>query len=253
MVHVTAGGAQGEIDVVVLDKDGTLTDFNRAWGERYARSVAAVAEAACRDNALTEALCHTLGINAADGRFLQDCPIVSVKIGDKAIMVATVLHQFGVKWPEAQAIVAEHMLPILTGPSERQHIHGIGNIQERVRKWKSAGLRVAISTNDNRAGTLTELRLLGIDDVVDAIVSADDAELASKPAPDGLLHIARTLGVAAPRVAMVGDTVADKLAGRSAGVGLVIGVLSGLATANHLAPLADAIVPDIHALSVVGA
>ena len=61
-------------------------------------------------------------------------------------------------------------------------------------------------------------------------MSADDADLASKPAPDGLLHIARTLGVAADRLAMVGDTATDMRAGRSAGVGLVVGVLSGLAT-----------------------
>ena len=92
----------------------------------------------------------------------------------------------------------------------------------------------------------------GIDGVVDAIVSADDSGLASKPAPDGLLYIARTMGVSANRLAMIGDTATDMLAGRSAGVGLVIGVLSGLATSGHLAPLADAVVPDIHSLGVLG-
>jgi phosphoglycolate phosphatase len=252
MANVMAGAACREIDVVVLDKDGTLTDFHRAWCGRYASSVAAVVEAARGDDALKAALYHTLAINPADGRFLQDSPIVSVKIGDKAIMVATVLHQSGVDWSRAQAIVAEHMLPILTAPAEPHQICAIGNIQERVRRWKSAALQVAIAANDNRAGTLSALRLLGIDDVVDAIVSADDADLAPKPAPAGLFHIARTLGVAADRLAMVGDTATDMLAGRSAGVGLVVGVLSGLATADHLAPLADAVVQDIHALSIVG-
>src|SRR5262245_20757707 len=252
MAHVMAGGLRRQIDVVVLDKDGTLTDFHRAWGGRYARSVAAVLVAARGDDALKAALYRTLAINAAHGRFLQDCPIVSVKIADKAIMVATVLHQWGLDWSKAQTIVAEHMVPILTAPSEPHQICAIGNVQERVRRWKSAGLHVAIATNDNRAGTLAELRLLGIDEAVDAIVSADDADLGSKPAPDGLLHIARTLGVAADRLAMVGDTATDMRAGRSAGVGLVVGVLSGLATADHLAPLADAIVPNIHAVSVIG-
>jgi phosphoglycolate phosphatase len=252
MAHVMAGGVCREIDVVVLDKDRTLTDFHTAWGGRYARSVAAVVEAARGDNALKAALYRTLAINVADGRFLQNCPVVSIKIGDKAIMVATVLHQSGIEWSKAQAIVAEHMLPVLTAPSEPHQIRGIGNLKERVRTWKSAGLHVAILTNDNRAGTLAELRLLGIGDVVDAIVSADDAGLAPKPAPDGLLHIARTLGVAENRLAMVGDTATDMLSGRSAGVDLVIGVLSGLGTADHLAPLADAVVPDIHALSVGG-
>jgi phosphoglycolate phosphatase len=132
MAQVMAGGVCREIDVVILDKDGTLTDFHAAWGERYARSVGAMVEAARGDNALKAALCHTLAINTANGGFLQDCPIVSVKISDKAIMVATVLHQSGIEWSRAQAIVAEHMLPVLTAPSEPHQICGIGNIQERV-------------------------------------------------------------------------------------------------------------------------
>ena len=172
MASVMAGAVCREIDVVVLDKDGTLTDFHSAWCGRYASSVAAVVEAARGDDALKAALYHTLAINAANGRFLQDSPIVSVKIGDKAIMVATVLHQSGVDWSSAQAIVAEHMLPILAAPPEPHQIRAIGNIQERVRKWTSAGLHVAIVTNDNRAGTLAELRLLGIAELVDAIVTA---------------------------------------------------------------------------------
>jgi HAD superfamily hydrolase (TIGR01549 family) len=253
MAQVMAGGVCREIDVVVLDKDGTLTDFHTAWSARYTRSIGAMVKAVRGDNVLKAALYHTLAINTANGRFLQDSPIVSVKIGDKAVMVATVLHQSGIEWSKAQAIVAEHMLPVLTAPSEPHQIRGIGNILERVRIWKSAGLHVAISTNDNRVGTLAELRLLGIDDEVDVIVSADDVGLASKPAPDGLLHIARTLGFAANRLAMVGDTATDMLAGRSARVGFLMGVLSGLATADHLAPLADVVVPDIHALSVVDA
>src|SRR5262245_61667645 len=59
MVHVTAGGACRDVDVVVLDKDGTLTDFHSAWGARYARCVAAVVEAAHGDNALRAALCSS--------------------------------------------------------------------------------------------------------------------------------------------------------------------------------------------------
>jgi phosphoglycolate phosphatase len=114
-------------------------------------------------------------------------------------------------------------------------LHFVGSIVTT-----KAGLRVAIATNDTRAGTLAELRLLGIADAVDAIVSANDADLAFY------------LDISANRLAIDGDTTTDMLAGRSAGVGLVIGVLSGLATAVHLAPLADAVVPDIHAVSVSG-
>lgn len=71
MAHVVAGVIRREIDVVVLDKDGTLTDFHFAWGSRYTQCVAAVVEAARGDGALRAALYRALGINPADGRFLH--------------------------------------------------------------------------------------------------------------------------------------------------------------------------------------
>jgi FMN phosphatase YigB (HAD superfamily) len=43
---MVAGVVCREIDVVVLDKDGTLTDFHFAWGAQYAQCVAAVVVAA---------------------------------------------------------------------------------------------------------------------------------------------------------------------------------------------------------------
>jgi phosphoglycolate phosphatase len=74
--------------------------------------------------------------------------------------------------------------------------------------------------------------------------------LQSKPAPDGLIHIAQTIGTSVSRLAMVGDTINDMLTGRNAGAGLVVGVLSGLAREATLAPLADVVVPDIHSLGL---
>ena len=44
---------------------------------------------------------------------------------------------------------------------------------------------------------------------------------------------------------MVGDTAHDLKMGRNAGVGLVVGVLTGAGTAQSLAPHADHIVPDV--------
>jgi phosphoglycolate phosphatase-like HAD superfamily hydrolase len=248
MVGLLAAGICRDIEVIVLDKDGTLTDFNSVWGQRYVNCVDAVVEGAHGDSSLRASLYRALAINAADGCILQDNPIVSVKITDKGIIVATVLHQFGVAWEQAQSIVAERMLPILTQSPQPHQTKGIGNVKERVWSWKTAGLRLAIATNDNQTGTLAELSHLGIDDAIDMIVCADSG-MDSKPSPAALLHIAKRLGAMPNRLAMVGDTATDLLAGRSAGAGMVVGVLSGLGTHGHLAPLADAIVTDIHGLT----
>jgi phosphoglycolate phosphatase len=47
---------------------------------------------------------------------------------------------------------------------------------------------------------------------------------------------------------MVGDNVAELHMGRAAGAGLVVGVLSGVSSAEILAPLADIVLPSVAGL-----
>ena len=58
------------------------------------------------------------------------------------------------------------------------------------------------------------------------------------------LAFAAHIGVEPCRIAMVGDSLHDLQAGRAAGM-TTIGVLTGLAEADALAPMADVILPDI--------
>ena len=52
------------------------------------------------------------------------------------------------------------------------------------------------------------------------------------------------MGLAPERVVMVGDSTHDLVAGRRAGM-QTLGVLTGMAGEEELAPLADAVLPDI--------
>jgi phosphoglycolate phosphatase len=248
MARLRVGDLVREIDVIVLDKDGTLIDFDKAWAGRLARGIDAITSSAKGGKNLRSALFRTLGGNPADGAILPDGPYVSASIGDTGIMAATVLYQAGVDWHGALAIVEQTLLPILKASPEPSEISGIGDVRGKLRTLKSAGIGLAVATNDERTATLACLELLGISDLLDAIVCAGDAGLAAKPAPDGLLYIAKGLGVPAKRLAMVGDSVGDVLTGRAAAAGLTVGVLSGPATAAQLAPHADVVVADIHAL-----
>jgi phosphoglycolate phosphatase len=252
MARLRVGDLVREIDVIVLDKDGTLIDFYKAWAGRLARGIDAITSSAKGGKNLRSALYRTLGGDPADGSILPDGPYVSASIADTGIMAATVLYQAGVDWHGALAIVEQTLLPILKASPEPSEIAGIGDVRARLQTLKSAGFALAVATNDERTATLACLDLLGISDLLDAIVCAGDAGLAAKPAPDGLLYIAKSLGVPVKRLAMVGDSVGDVLTGRAACVGLTVGVLSGPATAAQLAPHADVVVADIHALRVDG-
>jgi phosphoglycolate phosphatase len=56
------------------------------------------------------------------------------------------------------------------------------------------------------------------------------------------------LRVAPTRTAVVGDSLVDLEMGRNAGAGRVIGVLSGIGDADHLAPVADILLPSVAGL-----
>lgn len=252
MARLLVGGLVREIDVIVLDKDGTLIDFDKAWGGRLARGIAAMVASAKGGQNLRSALYRTLGGNPSDGAILPDGPYVSASIAETGIMAATVLYQAGVDWHAALAIVEKTLLPILKSPPVASEVAGVGDVRARLTALKAVGVGLAVATNDERSATTACLDLLGITDLLDAVVCADDVGLAAKPAPDGLLHIARTLGVPPRRLAMVGDSVGDMLTGRAAAAGLLVGVLSGPAVAAQLAPHADVVVADIHALEVDG-
>ncbi len=88
-------------------------------------------------------------------------------------------------------------------------------------------IKVALNTGFDR--TITDLitEALGWRSAVDAIVCGDDVPN-GRPAPDLIFRAMERTGVAqASRVMAVGDTVLDLRAGRNAGAGWAVGVLSG--------------------------
>ena len=88
------------------------------------------------------------------------------------------------------------------------------------------------------------LAALGVAGWVEAIVAADDG-VRVKPAPDMVLHLAASLGVRPERCAVIGDAPKDLVMGRAGGVGLVVGVLSGVGTEADLSGLADVLLDSI--------
>jgi len=98
-------------------------------------------------------------------------------------------------------------------------------------------------TNDTEYGARAHLGAAGVLERFDFIAGFDSGH-GAKPAPGPLLAFARAVSVAPDRVVMVGDSTHDLIAGRRAGMAC-IGVLTGTALAEDLAPFADAVLPDI--------
>jgi phosphoglycolate phosphatase len=108
-------------------------------------------------------------------------------------------------------------------------------------------IKVAIATMDDRAPTETTLDYLDISGLVDALVCADDG-VPPKPGPEMAWHVCEATGVEPAYAVVVGDAATDIAMGRAAGVGLVVGVLSGVAPSEMLADKADIILGSVEEL-----
>ncbi len=101
---------------------------------------------------------------------------------------------------------------------------------------RAAGVRIALTTGFDRAVNDPLLASVGwaVGPQLDAVVCAPEVA-AGRPAPFMIQRAMALTGVDDPaRVLVAGDTVLDVLAGRAAGAGVVVGVLTGSQTAGEL-------------------
>lgn len=234
-----------EVDLVIFDKDGTLVDLHTLWGG-WAEQVAA----ALASHIPPPLLLSRLGWDERAHRIRPETPLAIASVDALQSVVATWLYEAGLGWSTAVA-AATGAIATATAALEA----GDGLVAAPLCPlgplfaWlRAGGAQIAIVTTDTRAGVERDLGAAGVLGAVRAIVAADSG-VALKPAPEAVLAACAMSGSDPARAIVVGDSVADLLMGRGAGVALVVGVLSGSGDAPTLAPHADLLLPTVCALA----
>ncbi|NPV11985.1 MAG: HAD family hydrolase [Ignavibacteria bacterium] len=91
---------------------------------------------------------------------------------------------------------------------------GIVDILEELKKRK---ILISIFTGKGRKTTEITLEILGIKDFFDLIVTGDDV-INHKPSPEGIFKFLETYNLNKNEVLMVGDSLADIIAAKEAGI-----------------------------------
>ncbi len=227
--------------LIVLDKDGTLIDFNFMWAGWITELAHRLENAAGRP--LSNALYRALGYDAATRRVIAGAPLAVCSMTVLRDLTADVVGRSGVSRGAAEQYVAAAWFV----PDPVALAQPVADLASIFSALSARGFKLAVATSDDRAPTLATLDALGVTPYLDALACADDG-LPNKPAPDMLLRVCADLGIAPAQSVMVGDAVADLEMGRRAGAGRVIAVLTGLADQAQLAPHADLVIPSVAAL-----
>lgn len=225
---------------IVFDKDGTLVDFERTWTPVFVESAAALADGIGRPE-MASVWLQTTGRDAATGRVLPDTLLAS---GTTDVVAA--------RWKAISPELPEldELVPWLDAFWERRTLELLAPVGDLVGLFgglRGRGLRLGVATNDTEKAAHATLRRLGIADRMDFVAGYDSGH-GAKPAPGMILAFCAAMALDPAEVVMVGDSPADLAAGRAAGCGRVVGVLTGTSPAEVLAPLADMVVDDVHAV-----
>jgi phosphoglycolate phosphatase len=219
-----------QIDGIIFDKDGTLFDFGATWNGWAAQ---VIDELAGGDAGQARALADAARYDLAQGMFFPDSPVIAGTNREAAECLASALPGRDIAEIEEMLTQKAAIAPLAPAVPLRPFLTGL----------RDRGTRLGVMTNDTEFAAHAHLGAVGVAELFDFIAGFDSGH-GAKPAPDPLLAFAAAMGLAPAAVVMVGDSPHDLIAGRAAGM-RTVGVLTGMAQAHELAPLADVVLPDI--------
>ncbi|MCW8843458.1 MAG: HAD family hydrolase [Rhodobacteraceae bacterium] len=218
------------VDGLLFDKDGTLFDFGATWNGWAAGMIR---DFAGTDQAMALRIAQELDYDLAAETFLPHSAIIAGTNRDAAEAVARAVPGQDVEEIEVRLMHAAAEAPLAPAVALVPFLDGLAG----------RGLRLGVMTNDTEYAARAHLYEAGVAEKFDFIAGFDSG-FGAKPAPGPLLAFADAVQIDPARVAMVGDSTHDLVAGRAAGM-QTIAVLTGVAGADELAPHADVVFPDI--------
>jgi phosphoglycolate phosphatase-like HAD superfamily hydrolase len=226
------------IDLVVFDKDGTLIDFNAMWAG-WAVDIGRRLDVAT-GRPVSGDVFAAIGFDPTSHRVQPGGPLAVSTMAGIAEVIAAVVR----RWCPSVAAARRAVETAWFEPDPVALARPLADLADLFGRLAASGRRIAVATTDDRAPTEATLRGLGIRRHVSAMACGDDG-IGLKPDPSMVLALCAALQIEPARTAMVGDTPADLAMGRAAGLGRVIGVLSGVGGRAALEPLADALLPSV--------
>lgn len=222
---------------VLFDKDGTLIDFMATWRGLVE---GLIGDLAGGDRPLARTLGHAIGFDDATGLFLPGSPVVAGSTGEVAALLAALLPRGDAASIEAEA----NRRAAAAGAGDEAGLAPTPGLGAALARLDAMGVRLGIATHDSEAAARAHAAALGLAPPI-AFFAGYDSGFGLKPGPGMPRAFCKAFGLSPGEVVMVGDSVHDLGAARSAGLAASVGLLTGPAGEAELRPFADIVLPSV--------
>lgn len=222
---------------VLFDKDGTIFGFNDTWADW---STSFLKSLAPHDIPLRHKMADLIGFDLDKQEFRVGSLVVNGAVDEQTELLAGVHPTLSAK--EIEKIAFDALNDTTAQP--------VCDLDELFGGLRNRGLSLGIATNDFERSAINQMKQVNADHYFDFFCGYDSG-YGAKPAAGMILGFCEKMGLKPTQIAMVGDSTHDLEAGRNAGVGINIGVLTGPAKHQDIAHLADEIIDDISHLKTV--
>ena len=194
---------ENNIQVLIFDKDGTLTDTSTLWFEP---TILVLDELINRNemnltNEEHDELFDRLGITETD--IIENSVIAAGSVRD----MLEVINEFrAIDIEENYNFVVQYFAEYILSHPEK--IQTLGQVKRALSGLKEEGYTIALVTNDSRLPAEAVLKVAGIGELFDFVGTTD--EFPSKPATDSLVAIQNQFGVSFNEMIYIGDSTVDE-------------------------------------------
>ena len=238
-----------DVSLVIFDKDGTLIELYHYWSQMVALRAQLICASLSLDAEHETGLRWALGVDEKSRRLRAEGP-VGLKKREIVIQSAVdYLTTVGLRETLSVCSMAFEAADEESSRNLGRFIRPIQGAEALVGALHANGCRIAVATVDLSKRARLALDFMGFGDQVDLVVGAEQVAH-SKPAPDMIHLILKTLTSHPTQAVMVGDALTDIQMGLNAGLKASIGVLTGFATAEQMRAFTPFVARDISDLTV---
>jgi phosphoglycolate phosphatase len=221
------------IQGILFDKDGTLLDYDATWAPL---NKLAALEAAGGDPVVAERLLQAGGYDPATESHLPNSLLVSAS---NDVIAGSWAEMLG-----ADPVELTQQITTVFEASSAATAVAVPGMEAVLAALKARGLALGVATNDSEDSAHASLAPFGVVEHFSYVAGFDSGH-GSKPGPGMVAGFCEATGLAPGAIAVVGDSHHDMEMGRSAGAGLLVGVLTGTGGRDDLAPHAHHVLDSI--------